>query len=459
MWKNKFLVTLCLIFLLGAVFVPLGLAQLGAESLTQAFAGLAPLLSVIPMVQGLLKKGQNLYGEVKTGLADFKGELEQGIQRRLDADETFRTLNRKVQALEKEIEAQYEAMPTNVYASVAEFVSERLKSGGYEEHLGLMHQVKEDLAMLSQRLMPPPARSKEYAAKLRQLQEVFPRGPARVVLYIDDLDRCPPDTVVEVLEAVQLLVKNPLFIAILAIDERYINRALAQHYKGVLSRQGRPSASDYLEKIIQIPYRVRPLGEPALRSYLQAQVVVQDSETSGTKFNEFSPREFDLLVDCCWEVDLSPRSLKRLTNVYKLYKVLSRTRGENPTPQQQKAILTLLAFSGRYPDLMRDIQQDIASRYEEGRPSRETLGEVFNAYFLKCQTDRRYQGTYLEEELDKLYSDVQKLMTTDIPLSHIQRLFDFVRTFSFVGDIGDDADQDKLASVAHGVIGLGNAGG
>ncbi|MFM7276602.1 MAG: P-loop NTPase fold protein, partial [Microcystis aeruginosa] len=278
-------------------------------------------------------------------------------------------------------------------------------------------------------------------AKLDKLQQIFPRGPARVVVYIDDLDRCPPNTVVEVLEAVQLLVKNPLFVAVLAIDERYINRALAQHYKGVLSLQGSPSASDYLEKIIQIPYRVRPIAEDALRSYLRAQTVVQDSETSGSKFNEFSPQEFNRLVNCCQEVELSPRSLKRLTNVYKLYKVLSRTRGQRPTPREQQAILTLLAFSSRYPDLMRDILQEIGSYYEEGqhKPDQdnpETLANIFNTACDKY--NNLPQDSHLVQDAKKLRHDVTKLVADDLKLNEIYDIFTFVRSFSFVGDIGVD---------------------
>ncbi len=321
-------------------------------------------------------------------------------------------------------------------------MKDRVQKGGYQEHLGMMHQVKEDLTMLSKRLLPPPANSKEYTVKVKQLQKVFPRGTARVVIYIDDLDRCPPKTVVEVLEAVQLLVKNPLFIAILAIDERYITRALADHYKGVLPLKGSPSASDYLEKIIQIPYRLRPISEQALRQYLRAQVVVQDSETSGTKFNEFSPQEFELLIECCQEAELSPRSLKRLTNVYKLYKVLSRTRGQKPTAKEQKTILTLLVFSNRYPDLMRDILQEIGSYFEEGQnqstpiENTTTLGSVFTNYLAKEKHNPK--SAYLENDAIKLAKDATKLINPNTYLNEIRGIFDFVRTFSFVGDIGID---------------------
>jgi len=46
---------------------------------------------------------------------------------------------------------------------------------------------------------------------------LFPRGLPRVVLFIDDLDRCPPARVVEVLEATQLLVKTRLFVVVMAM--------------------------------------------------------------------------------------------------------------------------------------------------------------------------------------------------------------------------------------------------
>ncbi len=98
----------------------------------------------------------------------------------------------------------------------------RIEAETYQKHLGLMHQVKEDLLDLSNKLLPPSQYDPRFQTQIENLKEVFPRGPARVVVYIDDLDRCPPNRVVEVLEAVQLLVKTPLFIAIIAIDERYI---------------------------------------------------------------------------------------------------------------------------------------------------------------------------------------------------------------------------------------------
>ena len=145
------------------------------------------------------------------------------------------------------------------------------------------------------------------------------------------------------------------------------------------------------------------------------------------------------MIACCQESELSPRSLKRLTNVYKLYKVLSRTRGQKPTPKEQKTILTLLAFSSRYPDLMRDILQKIGSIFEQSQNAdneKETLFNVFKTY-LEDPT-KNGKNSYLAEDVKQLAYDVEKLVDKKLELNEIRSIFDFVRTFSFVGDIGVD---------------------
>ncbi|MGO6899802.1 P-loop NTPase fold protein [Rhizobium ruizarguesonis] len=89
------------------------------------------------------------------------------------------------------------------------------------------------------------------------------KGFDRIILYIDDLDRCPPEQVVNVLQAVQLLLSFPLFVVVVAVDSRWVIRSLEDHYAKLLEAEGRDgdaaTASDYLEKIFQIPYWVRPM--------------------------------------------------------------------------------------------------------------------------------------------------------------------------------------------------------
>lgn len=102
----------------------------------------------------------------------------------------------------------------------------------------------------------------------------------RIVLYIDDLDRCPPSRVVEVLGAVHLLLAFPLFVVVVAVDERWLVGSLQEHHAGQLrdaderslpqlrdTFEGLAQPRDYLEKIFQIPYwvpRMTTLGAQAL---------------------------------------------------------------------------------------------------------------------------------------------------------------------------------------------------
>ena len=87
----------------------------------------------------------------------------------------------------------------------------RLDEEEYTKQLGLMHQVKEDIDELTASLT---AGQWDSDKEKKEKRELFPRGEPRVVLFIDDLDRCPPPRVIEVLEAIQLLVHTKLFVAV-----------------------------------------------------------------------------------------------------------------------------------------------------------------------------------------------------------------------------------------------------
>jgi len=109
---------------------------------------------------------------------------------------------------------------------------------------------------------------------------------SRIILYIDDLDRCPPKTVVNVLQAVHLLLGFPLFTVVVAVDSRWVSRALFKQYPNLLtetgifsgsgsgtgkSSRGAATSHNYLEKIFQIPYWVRPMDDPKLaRGYVNS---------------------------------------------------------------------------------------------------------------------------------------------------------------------------------------------
>lgn len=111
---------------------------------------------------------------------------------------------------------------------LAEFIQERVASEDYKKHLGIISTIREDLEFLSQKLSLPnkcdPASSSDDAEAM-----ALPCID-RIVLYIDDLDRCPEERVVEVLQAVHLLLAFKLFVVVVGVDSRWLLRSLEESY-------------------------------------------------------------------------------------------------------------------------------------------------------------------------------------------------------------------------------------
>ena len=82
---------------------------------------------------------------------------------------------------------------------------------------------------------------------------------------IDDLDRCPPEKVVGVLEAVHLLFGFEMFVVVIAVDTRWLEQSLRIRYRQLLGRPGTAAPTDYLEKILQVPIQLPTLGPSRVR--------------------------------------------------------------------------------------------------------------------------------------------------------------------------------------------------
>jgi hypothetical protein len=95
-----------------------------------------------------------------------------------------------------------------------------------------------------------------------------PADRKRFVIVIDDLDRCAPEKVVKVLEAVHLLFNYEMFVVVLAVDTRWLAQSLQIRYRKLLGETNSAGPYDYLEKIIQIPVHLLPLDEALVRTMI-----------------------------------------------------------------------------------------------------------------------------------------------------------------------------------------------
>ncbi len=138
---------------------------------------------------------------------------------------------------------------------------------------------------LKEFLKDDPGRdARQGIAKFRQdFEELLKAAEIeRLIVTIDDLDRCLPDTVIETLEAIKffLFVRGSAFI--LAADDRLVQYAVRRCFPE-LPGERRDVGRDYLEKLIQFPVRVPPLGAPETENYVNL-LLAQASNLSGPQF-------------------------------------------------------------------------------------------------------------------------------------------------------------------------------
>jgi hypothetical protein len=78
-----------------------------------------------------------------------------------------------------------------------------------------------------------------------------------------------PDTAIETLEAVRLFVFTSRTAFVVAADEAMIEYAVRKHFPDLPDTSGPQTyARNYLEKLIQVPFRIPALGETETRTYV-----------------------------------------------------------------------------------------------------------------------------------------------------------------------------------------------
>lgn len=99
-------------------------------------------------------------------------------------------------------------------------------------------------------------------------------GLKSLIILVDDLDRCTPERVIENLEAIKLFLNVKGVAFVIAADRRIVENAIKVRYIQALgptamTDEERASlVTDYLEKLVQVPYTLPKLAPHEVRSYL-----------------------------------------------------------------------------------------------------------------------------------------------------------------------------------------------
>jgi hypothetical protein len=106
---------------------------------------------------------------------------------------------------------------------------------------------------------------------LEMLNGVLLDADERVLIVVDDLDRCEPQKTIEVLQSINLLLNQERFVVCLGIDARVVTAAVEKHYEDLLGPAG-VTGYEYLDKIIQIPFRIPDPTDRELMQFVSLQL-------------------------------------------------------------------------------------------------------------------------------------------------------------------------------------------
>ncbi|MBI1879927.1 MAG: hypothetical protein HYR94_17185, partial [Chloroflexi bacterium] len=177
----------------------------------------------------------------------------------------------------------------------------------------------------------------------------------RLVVFIDDLDRCLPEKAIQVLEALKLFLDVPGCLFFLAADREVIQRGIRVKYKDFLIDSDDPVAANrripitgdnYLEKIVQLPFHLLPLDEERVEQFVSQ---------SGSELPEGCADLFAAGLEA------NPRKVKRALNIFRLTYKLAQLRQEEfkvdgrPVQIKPQLLAKVVVIQSRYSPLYNDL--------------------------------------------------------------------------------------------------------
>ena len=348
---------------------------------------------VVLFVDGSMAWILTALGAVASAAAAIKPLLDAEQALRAGREEAEQRLKQERQHEEQELAAAREerARADELLARiesgriVRDYFAERAASPEYRGRMGIVSTVRRDLS--------------DMRAWLRDTERQRP-DVDRIVLYVDDLDRCGSERVVEVLEAVHLLLALDLFVVVVGVDPRWLLGSLEQHYEAQFAGNGAASSNplwrttpqNFLEKIFQIPFSLRPMdtdgfrrlvrnllpaadapagqgasgassdgsspapapapssasgGGPALASSADLALEAEEPDPAGLRLDA---AELRFLGELCALVP-TPRAAKRLANTYRLLRApLDRPALDALIASEHRPVLALLAALVGFPE-------------------------------------------------------------------------------------------------------------
>ena len=222
-----------------------------------------------------------------------------------------------------------------------------------------------------------------------------------VVVFIDELDRCLPDTVLEVFEAMRLFLFVEGMSFVIGADERLIQYSIKSKYKEVPGNN-LDIGKEYLEKVIQYPLYIPQLTRAEVNQYLACLLLKQT--LSDEKFKKILGIVYTLTPDQDLSMDLISDKAPDLTEDCKQEMALARQISSvlapsiNGNPRQCKRFLNTLYMRLKLAEARNVI-------LDKNILAKLMLAEYFNPEFFKAVTKPENRELFKEFEKGEVLND------------------------------------------------------
>jgi tetratricopeptide (TPR) repeat protein len=229
-----------------------------------------------------------------------------------------------------------------------------------------------------------------------------------LVLFVDDLDRCLPNTALAVLEAMKLVLNRSGMIIIMGVAEDELSRAVTAAYAKEMAELEETINTDwghrYVRKIFQIPICVPPLTPYSLNNYVEQCLRKSQLWSALEERGEWCP----IIHSACKE---NLREIKRLINIFitEMDKAAANAELANaaldPTRDAARVFFVQL-LAKRFPGFYNHILQlsaqerDILIRYQsffltdDDSASKDALGEIDSAFHDTAELRQFFQDCF-----------------------------------------------------------------
>ncbi|QSE98646.1 P-loop NTPase fold protein [Fulvivirga lutea] len=277
--------------------------------------------SFLPILTGFgidIKALKKRYSQVKSFITKFNEvvgesvELQEEVQKHealvTESEQQIEDAKQQIDQISSRIEDFEQYMVNEIHQeTIKDFIQSRADHADYKSKLGIVSIIRKDFETLSQLFYQADKANGEIEdEELRKDREFinnqFKTGKNldRIILYIDDLDRCSDEKVLEVIQAVHLLMAFPLFNVVVGVDKRCVRNALLLKTKleylkiapiADVKKLGinMVEPGDYLEKIFQIPFELKDPGNSDVERFidhlLQDQIETEIHEEAETEID------------------------------------------------------------------------------------------------------------------------------------------------------------------------------